>query len=726
MPPLTPSSVSDSPASWLPNEVLSAVFSYLPSPLDLHHASRVSMAWRAAAVDPRLWQPHYWAFYRPPAVPESEEDRLLCARRGYMRRAEMRAFAEGIQPSSSPQPAFLDPKVDHGQERGRLPNFHSLFVKRINEDDRLMRDLRAQLDLDCGVFDNLLRIIEGYGDGARDLLFSLCSDQQLTSSSIDQLALSSSNTKQRDWPRALVVHQHAASRTPELSPSHCIGLQHTAYQLLGHLQRRQALRAIRQLQQRISSPASTLKARVLESSFGVEEALTSLSLFHFGEASEVSNYLDLLALYVWLELEAGSESETEPWPATTRSLIVRIEASLHRLGFCITSEAGENDLANFFINLALVCPAQRTTSDLVFSGILCAVCRRLGVAAAPTNTPAWIVVVEEGEKPENWSGVEGDWKRFYFVPDSQRRRHRILQTSDVMETVTSMTAEDRANRSVEDFLQPGSPLNALTSTAQQVSHSLRHNNEPAEPPTTIDSSSPNVHLSEQISLLPDDLLARTALPPQPLSPAALASSLALLPPTQAGSPRFASIGLRQDARYCTLWVIRLLEPDSVGGVEPSEDFLMDVTRDHPYLRSDIALSLEMHGCHVKTQVGLTRSVLREKAGEEAGSFSDIDYVDGPEPPAGVHGLLIDAMSYDMEPSDGLGGYGAGGPGSARERELLDPAHPRNAAVRHGVGTVFTHRQRGYRAVVFGWDSTCNKVDDSVPVVSSWAPRCLLA
>lgn len=807
----------------------------------------VCHAWRSTAIDHCLWQEHYWAFYRAPSLPQSEEDRLLCARREYGLKADMRAWIEQARVSAPPShlgplcsttaaghstlyeplakgmlmlismgvyssfeqvaqrmvevatehygsagpqdadeaaeriisilgskcankvpeekdfvfaeqhlpllqsagalthrllpstascPAFLDAKLNPVQSPGRLPPFHTLFVKRMSQDDRLLRDIDEHIKLGQGVWNNLLLVLERYGDSARDLLFALCSEQQLTRDSIGQLVCcfnaALDNSRKQNPPRALTVHVHAASSVPALCLPHCIKLQHTAYELLGHLQRREAVRTIRQLQDRRPPPASTRRGRVLDCCLGVEQALISLSLFHFGETSEISAYLDILALYVWAELDAVSRwdlfnpqaqaDSEDPRATTTRIHLARIEAALRRLGFCIAGEEDENDLASSFVNVALFCPAHRATSSLVFGAILCGVCRRLGVAAALVNAPGWIVVVEDVKKPQDWEGPDRDWDHFYFMPHNTRRRHEIEPASKVAQMVAGATADQRVGYSAEEFLEPASPLTIAKSIAAPISHALRRNVGPTVDGsiTTMSPSSSGVKSSEPISLLRDYLLGRKASPPLPLPSVALSSSLAMLPPTRAGFPRVNSLAVRQDARYLTLWLLRLVAPETIGGVRRAEELIVDEVTDCAYLRSDIALLLEVNSCHVQTQIGLARQFWgragdgNQKA-ESLGDFN-FEYVDGPDPPEAVQALLRCAFKYDGEPHDGLGGYGGGEPGGPRVQELLDSAHPRNAAVRHGVGTVFTHRQEGYRAVAFGWDNVRKSVDDEIPTV----------
>lgn len=75
------------------------------------------------------------------------------------------------------------------------------------------------------------------------------------------------------------------------------------------------------------------------------------------------------------------------------------------------------------------------------------------------------------------------------------------------------------------------------------------------------------------------------------------------------------------------------------------------------------------------------------------------------------------MQEDEERGNGLGCAGGGDPeprehasGLALPRYLVDRAHPSNAEVKYGVGTVFLHSAFGWTGVIVGWDSECRMCD----------------
>lgn len=355
MPAASPSSSAprpgSSPISWLPIEVFSRIFRHLETPLELYKASLVDHKWRAAATDARLWQPHYWAFYRAQLIVNTKEDQLLLDRRTTNRRTAMRAWIERSTNAAPPSPlgplASLSPSGeiilyeplekglmmiysmqgfsedfmetsmrlneiaielygDRGpddkdkeeaakriiaqlvketgklptardieyaqlayarqQEEGTtkitfteqapsyppllvskqsnardakpLPDFYALFVNRLNEDDRLLLDLRAHVNRAADILDDSFTLLLRYDDAARDLLIALSAGQQLTAQSVGVFAAGAEGvTTDPHWPRALEVHTNASKGQSQLHLSHCVALQYVAQKLLGHLQR---------------------------------------------------------------------------------------------------------------------------------------------------------------------------------------------------------------------------------------------------------------------------------------------------------------------------------------------------------------------------------------------------------------------------------------------------------------------------------------------------------
>lgn len=128
---------------------------------------------------------------------------------------------------------------------------------------------------------------------------------------------------------------------------------------------------------------------------------------------------------------------------------------------------------------------------------------------------------------------------------------------------------------------------------------------------------------------------------------------------------------------------------------------------------DAILMMEQYGLKVKKELELARKAVKsDRAGTHGrGCASEV---------VGMSRTYI-AGVLECDPRKGVRGSG-GSPGEERVRELLNHAHPRNAAVKYGIGTVFTHRINGYRRVVYGWDSVYRAPqrgvwDEAVSVVS---------
>lgn len=748
-PPSYSSTCSEVPIFWLPPEVVTRILSHLPRPLDLYQASLVCSKWRAIATNPRLWQEHYWAFYRVALYPETDEERLLAKFRTASRRKAMRVWVDSLRVPSPPSslkplptlspaygserrtvsyPTFLNYQTQ--EERGLLcpPDFYTIFARRLNQDQRLLNDLRAHVALESHMLDGLLNIIDRYGNAAKDLLFALCATQQLTSQSIStftEAAHLHGAGIDSHWPSALGVHTHSKAQ-PNFD--FCISLRSAAEQVLGHLQRRDALWQMKKLQARRSHqpPATqTLRERVGQACTDLEEALQAIALFRLGEPSELSSYLDLVALHVWQELHASirwrANDPSHPPPqaddasqaSTTRQRSLRILDALHRLGFGHAGQDGKLDPSAYFLNGSLYSPAQCSTPPCLFGAILCAVCRRLGVAAAVTSAPGFVVFIEEGEKPQDWLGSQAEWHSFYLVPNEAGGGYQLQEARPVLAFVEDLSYQARGGRSAEEYLQPASHADILYSLATNIVREVQriggrfdqaHGSEVKTTLTQTTDPSP----SDRDSDLRNHLLGHADCPPWPLLPAMLPSSLALLRTRTEDWPRPSWRDSLRDAAYCMLWIICV-------GQQRGNDLVAKYLQISAHLQCDLPLLLEAENCDVKEQLGLVRKAMK-MAGRIGGAATYAGRLaGGSNPSQAVKDLLVSAFGEDVGPNEGLGGYG-GCDGDEREPELLDPAHERNVAVQHRVGTLFSHRQQGYRAVVIGWDCVCRSAESNSSTV----------
>lgn len=115
-------------------------------------------------------------------------------------------------------PAFLNDKTQG--KHSQLPDFHALFVRRMNVDQLLLQDLRSHVDLERGQLESLLQMVERYGDDARDLLLALCAGQQLSAVKARPFTPPHSTASSKHgWSNALNVHARAASGILEPCPT---------------------------------------------------------------------------------------------------------------------------------------------------------------------------------------------------------------------------------------------------------------------------------------------------------------------------------------------------------------------------------------------------------------------------------------------------------------------------------------------------------------------------
>lgn len=294
--------------------------------------------------------------------------------------------------------------------------------------------------------------------------------------------------------------------------------------------------------------------------------MESIALFRGGERSETRDYLDLLALFVWKDIETRERFDREgpidmeKHPdlkdsavadipqGSTRRFMTLIDRSLRRLGFAIAVDPDTvKDLDNFYLNASLLCPAQRVTSPLVMCAILCAVARRLGVAAAPVKTTSGAVamILEEGEQPEDWTSDSSDWPCFYWA-HSKGPRACFYELSQFHRQAARRSASSQPRQDLDYLLEPASPIDVLLTASKEMllaflndarrpHRSALDSNERVEHhhAPLADAASSSASSSEQVTLLRDYLWGRSGFLPWPLPPPTLPSSLALLPPTKA-------------------------------------------------------------------------------------------------------------------------------------------------------------------------------------------------
>lgn len=511
-------------------------------------------------------------------ITEEEYENMLSTRRRILEDAEKvpAALETPLDGFRFEPPLFLMDMVPApGSSDVAEPNFHSLFARRMNADDELLRQLREYVDLKANTLHELLTLIAKHRYPACHLFAALCATQGLKSDNVQGFLSTTAVDDDASWPRAIEVHDLAAEGKGLPHKTHCLALHHAASKALGHLQRRSAIHVIQSLQTRKSSfelgASNSLKEHISRCCVGVEEALTAVAQFRGADPLEVAEYMDLLALFVCTDLQAEDrqtateEGAENRQSGSTRHRLVRIVESLFKLRFCHATGDTLFDIDNAFLNAVLFCPGQRAAFPVVFASIIGAVARRLGVSAtiANTSTPALIVAVESGPKPAS----QGP----FFV--------EITSDDECFVREADWASRAVAESSVPSPLDPASPLVVL----EQIASSLLRCTEQARTAVTR-SGARERYLNEdqvlakaaaehQLASLRHYLESRQPSPPSPLLPPALPSSLVSLPPTTAHTPCKKSIHLDLDAEYCAKWILRLVAPQKAGGLDEVNDSL---------------------------------------------------------------------------------------------------------------------------------------------------------
>lgn len=85
-----------------------------------------------------------------------------------------------------------------------------------------------------------------------------------------------------------------------------LALRHAAEELLGHLQRAEAITSLRSFHRRNEEDGETRTSReaISTSCSELESALLDFSLFGYTDRVQLSEYLGLLALFIWAEIQA--------------------------------------------------------------------------------------------------------------------------------------------------------------------------------------------------------------------------------------------------------------------------------------------------------------------------------------------------------------------------------------------------------------------------------------
>lgn len=517
-----------------------------------------------------------------------------------------------------------------------------------------------------------------------------------------------------------------------------MSLYHIASKALGHLQRRDALYALRELEDRLPTlrkrGAQTMRDWVTACCLGLEEASEGMAFFRGAERTELREYLDLLAVFVFSTLQAEDRhaaagqaesacmAPTQSYPAgSTRHHMVRIVASLRALGFTTATSADLQDLDNFFPNVALYCPAQRSTHPTTLAIIVCAVARRLGIASSISKASGFSLVTafEDGDSPAAWRAGEDEreWRRF-FVDVGKPPESSICEI-DRARRLLSGTEPAKSDHAAQ--LEPADPFQVLGALAAQLMDSvevasgsvrliLNREGFSGEDAANVGSS--------QLNRLRLYFEGRQPHPPVPLPCATFGSSIALLPSTDANGMRAPPKRMAKDAEYCARWISRLVAPQQAGVLDKANEALAGM----------IASSTSMFACDYI----LLMHIDKWDYCKQSSSRSRV------KPPVSRYfeEQLMPVLAWDGAPGVGLGVMGGVDEPELRKkassealpRRLVDRSYPTNRHVELGIGAVVRNRVSGMRGVVMGWDSECRHDEDWIAhqdFVSGKRSACIL-
>lgn len=760
------------PAS-LPEDVLHQILQHC-SPVDLHRVAQGSRYLCRIATEPKLWERHYYNFFRyqtsDARFPEliSVHKHRLWRRRVQMRRwlsrilSEERGGSTNGTASGRVEQSLDDDLSEFVGEGGNetvppMPDFYKVFALRMNLDTALLRDIYSHLSLVSHQLRSAADMVYKYRDSSRDFLHALTFDQTLTEENVVEVARAARGSYRREenWPSAYDVHERMASgsrRRP--SAKYSIALLYCASSMLSHLQRREAVTTIRRLRSHYGAGARSLtgdlRQNTLQRSRDAELGIFSLALFRNGEAQELSEYLDLLALYISRRTAAqddsdrDSESSTERARRLTRWKCSRIMSCLTELGFSIANPTSFLDLENSFVHISTICPHNRATIPLTLMIIFCAVARRLGIAAALCDTPGKIIaVVVDRHTEENspQSGIGSDKHSSLcsvFYVDATYPDDAVRELSEVIDWTVASSWPVRQGPAaiIEDtaalsslHLTPADPVQIMMRSARNIYNAVQNDRpifdvlaeegEGTRRSGLDDDSDSSPPLANQHTLT--TLQSFLSSHPQTMSTdnAALAANLGILQPLRRSSIQLLPTRRRQaaadkdeDALFASCWTM----------MELSEELAQQGKH---WLVVQIS---QRHELDVLLLPG-AEAYARAQGVQVFHCSPSINGDDAPvnRPDDGARGSVASGSDFesdsDREPTDRFSRFSnifLSFFGSIWSSDRAAPDVKRRPAdgteertewtVRHRVGSLFIHRRYGYRAVILGWDVTCQASD----------------
>ncbi|CAO1615071.1 unnamed protein product [Jaminaea pallidilutea] len=774
----------------VPEEVLQQILSHL-EPLDLYRASRANKAWRSVATGASLWEQHFYAFWRSD-LKDAEADW-----RTWRRREKMRAWAgeerkrqssqeTGADPSSSSLDGLVNLEGNLLSRCGTLPSarpFYWLFIDRMNADEALMSAAHRHLDLKSGHLHSAYDMIRRYGDGARDLLQALTWDQSIDADNIVEARSLPGDSQQacNSFPKAYEIHARTAQgqrRKP--CRQYCVALLDWSKAMLGFLNRRQALSTFRDLKDHEMAIFSGgfhedlperqhVRMKIVSACQDVEDGIASMTLFRGGSLPDLLEYLDVLALYVHLELQhlqsgEGADSSKPPM-STTRQVVQSVFDILHDLGFDIADPLRFLDLDNSLLDVSTICPHNRQTLPLTLTVIVTGVLRRLGIASCLCNTPGRIVAVamedssatSEAEEPDRFfidastpSKVVREANEVIGWVKTIRRQWPVMMANpdDESDSVGLWSEELEPAKATEILCRSArNILNAVQNGSQRLPRVVRVNAE--EPSRTrrrqsqttsdVDSDHDDQYDSSAVetrssgrphkpNLSPRRLLGKylrrhpAQRAPLPLGHPSPTSSRCCLDPLRPATVQLlpteraiqrSTVAEEEDSLYTAAWLLTELDELQFGsrGKEWIVSLMENTYPVDVLLFDDGKSGLRFGGNDDGEDLAddfKPTSIFRG-VGIRPSSAED-GRNDGHGNDRIFHSFLVSSWSSDRAKVPVKTRSTGKSPFShitSSDKTSTSREDASEDVVQYGIGSLFSHRRYGYRGVIVGWDAQCD-------------------
>lgn len=766
----------------LPQEVLDHILSNLNDPSDLHNFSLTCKRLRFAGTQDAFWEPIYLDWWS--SLSDHGQD---CPSRQRRRKDKLRQLVlteercissnSGVSTSGAtlveePQGSalysidrLLSSPQHSTQEHGDRTPFHRICCERLNIEDHFLRRAQHHVTLSYGHLISALDIAHTMGNSIKDLLHILIWDQQLPSESSEtercelQKRLSNQETDER-WPKARHLHLRAMSGSPRPHAQYHLALYEFAQSLLGYLQRRDAVSSFRQLSQQSRESdlgrqreesvnqdprhdTRTLREQCREGSLQAEEALIAMSQFRGVDKVQVVEYLDLLAVYIYMKLRGHSQPIL-----TTKDVVKAILHHLQALSFDVAGPLAFLTLDNSFLHVSLFCPHNRATLPLTLNVIFASVASRLGLSVGVSNIPGRIISVVLDTTSSSCEGAVSEDDLIFFVDGTDDSP--IREPDDVVSWARMIgKAEGTTFRSLD--WEPTSGASLLSRSAQNMLNAIRNWVGPDLWGQDQDSTGPSHSQRDDSSNVassspgPSSWLHRYLAnhPATYHQDASMDQLPAFIRPLRRQSAHALPTNRRQclqthivtQATYAAMWALN--ETRHLAMASMSADWILRYMGDQEIL--DVGLTSHGEKAYAK-QAGMQRriAVARSRQGQigihgydgasdtqkeedvipvwafrsHDDANDDIDEDDGEssDDSDAVQDSTTINTSFRIpyaSHTDGLTAYKVMIPQLiSRSLDIPDPRSARPPKVKHSIGTLFQHRMHNYKAVITDWAPEC--------------------